>query len=105
MVFGGFIIASWGFSTLADDLSRVIVFPNPWILHKHRSQGITFDNLTDMATIMIFNISGEEIERFEKDDKDVRYIWKKPNLASGVYIYIITNPKGEKHIGKLGVIK
>jgi len=39
-----------------------------------------------------------------KKDWDVKNNEEKP-LASGVYIYVITNPAGERCTGKIGIIK
>ncbi|MEW6102542.1 MAG: FG-GAP-like repeat-containing protein [bacterium] len=98
-------------------LGDVIVFPNPYRLSKHRDYGISFGakkeeyrnrNLTDYATIRIFNIKGELVKRLEVYPEHYGvYVWKNPEneLASGVYIYIITNPQGQKCAGKLAIIK
>lgn len=46
------------------------------------------------------------IDKCEKDTESNTYTWKIPqNLASGVYIYLITNNQGQKAMGKIGVIK
>ncbi|MEW6680386.1 MAG: hypothetical protein AB1297_05130, partial [bacterium] len=92
----------------AINLKNVIIFPNPYRLSKHRSYGINFRHLTEYATIRIFNIKGELVKRIEVYPQDGGfYIWRNPEneLASGVYIYIITNPDGDKCAGKLGIIK
>ncbi len=88
-----------------DSLNNVLVFPNPCLVYKGQRR-ITFTNLTKEATIRIFNIKEEMIERLEENDGDGRYEWEIPkNLASGIYIYLITNDKGDKKIGKIGIIK
>ncbi len=89
----------------ALDLSNVIVYPNPYRLYKGE-RPITFANLTEEATIKIFNINGEEIARLYEEDSDGIYSWRLPkNLASGVYIYCIINGKGQKALGKIGIVK
>jgi len=85
---------------LADNLLDVLVCPNPCRLSKDTF--ITFQNLTPQSTIRIFNIAGEEIERLPENE----YKWTPPhNLASGVYIYLITNNQNQKATGKIGIIK
>lgn len=88
------------------DLIDVIVYPNPFILHKHRFFGITFKNLTDQATIKIFNINGEMIKEIEHT-QGTEEVWmiKANQIASGVYIYLITNDQNQKAVGKIGIVK
>ncbi len=120
---GGSIKCSGGFSpqTIAlaaaaasSSLGEVFVFPNPY---KPNSGGrfdagfITFKELTGRATIKVFNIAGELVATLEKTDIAVdKYEWGAVNdsgqkLASGVYIYLVTNPAGEKAKGKFAIIK
>ncbi|MBU1752430.1 T9SS type A sorting domain-containing protein [bacterium] len=83
-----------------NNLINVFVYPNPC---SHTS--VTFVNLTAQATIRIFNIAGEEVATFEENDGDGKYIWQNPQLASGIYIYLIMNNRDEKITGKIGIIK
>ncbi len=87
-----------------NNLIKVFVYPNPCRIYKGQTS-ITFANLTAQATIRIFNIAGEEVAIFEESDGDGKYIWQNPRLASGIYIYLITNDKNQKAIGKIGIIK
>ncbi|MEW6096310.1 MAG: cohesin domain-containing protein [bacterium] len=100
----------------AEHLGEVIVYPNPYKAWKH--DHITFGHprevdkrLTAYATIKIFNIAGELVRTLEVVPSDNgEKIWNVDNdsgekVASGIYIYLITNPKGEKCIGKIGIIK
>jgi hypothetical protein len=81
----------------------VFVYPNPFLLHKHRGYGITFSSWPN-SLIRVFQISGEEVVRFYEEDGDGIYTWKHPNLASGVYIYLITKDS-KKKTGKIGVVR
>lgn len=98
----------------AADLNNVFVYPNPY---KPGSGGeydavyLTFKNLTADATIRVFNIAGELVATFEKEDETADYHeWAAVNdagekLASGVYIYFITNTGNEEAKGKFSIIK
>jgi len=99
----------------ASNLDNVIVYPNPFKPTDGESktgtwgQGIFFGNLTKGAEIKIFTISGDFVDSFEKTDSySGRYQWEVgDNLASGIYIYLITNPddKTDKASGKFAIIK
>lgn len=95
------------FTSVVGDLSNVIVYPNPFKPHLGHTE-IYFKGLTAKTTIKIYNIAGELVRKIENVDGETR--WDARNnsgnkVASGVYIYIITNDKGNKKIGKLAVIK
>jgi len=112
-----------GFTTQAEtlanppaaDLKEAFVYPNPY---KPNSRGsrfyadrITFKKLPVECAIKIFTISGELAATLEKTNSAVDYYeWSATNdsgekLASGVYVYFITTPKGEKAKGKFSIVK
>ncbi len=113
---GGFISQAAVISRIlpAMDLTKAHVYPNPY---KPGSGGkfdadyITFKKLTSRATIRVFNITGELCATINKNDTTVdNYKWNTTNdagkkLASGVYIYYITNPAGKTAKGKFAIIK
>ncbi len=113
---GGFISQAAVISRIlpAMDLTKTHVYPNPY---KPGSGGkfdadyITFKKLTSRATIRVFNITGELCATIDKNDTTVdNYTWNATNdagekLASGVYIYYITNPAGKTAKGKFAIIK
>ncbi|MBI4777813.1 DUF11 domain-containing protein [Candidatus Desantisbacteria bacterium] len=93
--------------TWKQTLNEVIVYPNPCIIDKHGYQ-IRFTNLTQNATIKIFNIAGELVKEIHSNTP--LEIWKVDNddgerVASGIYIYLITDTANNKKVGKLAVIK
>jgi hypothetical protein len=96
------------FHAPANDLGNVRVYPNPFKPSLGHSW-ITFDNLTLGSNIKIYEISGDLV--WEKDDINTgEERWYAVNksenkLGSGIYIYVITNTKGEKTIGKIGIIR
>ncbi len=103
------------FSTAASHLEKVIVYPNPYVEGEHAR--ITFGHpyeqgmqLTTNATIKVYNIAGELVATLEETNGDGILEWDATNddherLASGVYIYMVTNPQNERYIGKLAIIR
>ena len=95
----------------SENLSELIVYPNPYKPNSGLGHtNIIFDNLTENAKIRVFNIAGELVRTMTEDDTDGRYEWNATNdgnerLASGVYIYLITDNSGHKKTGKLAVIR
>lgn len=95
--------------TVAQDLADVKVYPNPYKPSKTHHDFIIFENLTDDVKIRVFNIAGELVCEEELDYGGI-YKWDGTNndgdkLASGIYIYIITNDEGDMAKGKLSIIK
>ena len=101
------------FGTLvaASDLSNVIVYPNPYKPSEAIRGTLKFDKLTAQATIKIYTISGELVTTLEETDMDGRYEWDGKNSAnedvvSGIYIYRVTNNKGDKPAGgKIAIVR
>ncbi len=93
------------------DLGAVKVYPNPYKPNSGLGHSkIIFDNLTENAKIKMFNIAGELVTTIEEEDTDGREEWEATNdnnekLASGIYIYVISNDKGNKKTGKIAIIK
>ena len=94
--------------SFAKDLKMVKVYPNP--CRNPSSTGVTFDNLTsDSLKIRIYNIAGELVKE-SSVYKEASWVWYGRNnsnnkVASGIYIYLVTNEKGEKKTGKIGLIR
>lgn len=94
---------------LKDDLSSVIVYPNPVRVSKGHTK-VTFDNLTNNAMVKIVKISGEVIREINATDTNGKVIWDLTNdsqqpVASAVYLYLITNENNQKTKGKLVIIR
>ena len=90
-----------------DNLDEIKVYPNPLRVDRGGTQ-IDFSNLTLNATVKIFNLNGELIKKINSND--ISAIWDTRNsdggpVASGTYIYVITNPQGEKKTGKVAIIR
>ncbi|MEW6040228.1 MAG: T9SS type A sorting domain-containing protein [Elusimicrobiota bacterium] len=96
------------------DLSGVKVYPNPYKPGTggafDRTGGIVFDNVTENITIKIFNIAAELVFEELVINTGGQFEWKTNNnsgqpVASGVYIYYITNEKSQKKTGKFMIIR
>jgi len=99
----------------AEDVKKVNVFPNPYYgvnpeeINKYQ-RFVTFNHLPDVATIRIFNIAGENIRTFEKNNDSQFQRWDLANenglpVGSGLYIaYIDMGELGTK-ILKFSVIQ
>ena len=89
------------------DLSRVKAYPNPYRGDKHSQ--VIFDNLTADVKIKIYTLGGELVREIKEQEGDKAY-WDMKNkqgekMSSGIYIYYITNPKGEEKKGKVAIIR
>ena len=90
------------------NLESLIVYPNPFRPGVGHTK-ITFAGLTLKATIRIFTLAGELVK---KQDVSGQYSWDwdvkntdGDELARGIYIWVVTNPAGEKRTGKIAIIK
>ncbi|MBI4056003.1 MAG: right-handed parallel beta-helix repeat-containing protein [Elusimicrobia bacterium] len=103
------------FSTFAligaqdTSLQDSYAFPVPYVPSQQTTRVITFKNLSSKATIRIYTVSGSLVNTIEETDGDGQTTWdvknaSGENVASGVYLYLITNDK-EKTKGKLIVVR
>ncbi|MDI6781125.1 MAG: Ig-like domain-containing protein [bacterium] len=98
-------------STPASDLTKAYCYPNPYISSEH-TQGITFAELTAEARIRIFDIAGEMVyDSGMVNTNGGKFNWTAVNqsnttpVASGIYLYLITNNHEQRKTGKLGIIR
>ncbi len=104
---GQFQTASASITLVTADLSNINVAPNPWRSDKHTGKPITFTQLTANTTIKIFTTSGHKVRQLSGGPS---VTWDLTNesgdkVGSGIYIYLLTDPQGNKVKGKLAVIK
>ena len=97
------------FAVLQSDLNTAHVYPNPFKPSLGHTS-ITFANLTSHTKIKIFSVSGELVYEEDKDTPTGELSWNVLNasqerIASGVYIYMITNNAGQTKKGKLAIIR
>ena len=97
----------------SQNLCGVTVYPNPYRPGSgsayDRSAGVVFANLSAGSKIRIYSMAGELVYEMEETGGTGYCEWRAVNsdgrrVASGVYLYNITNPSGEKKTGKIAVI-
>jgi len=98
-----------GPAATTPDLNGASVFPNPFKPYQGHTH-LTFDGLTAYARIEIFTIAGERVCTLDETDGDGVTSWDVTNsqgrrLASGIYIYRITDNQGHEKISKFAVIR
>jgi hypothetical protein len=92
----------------SSDLDHVRAFPNPWAGDRHHGAPITFDSLTSGATIKLFTMSSRWVRSLTAEGG--KATWDMTNdtgepVASGYYLFLITDPEGRKTQGKVAIIK
>jgi len=69
---------------------------------------ITFDGFAVGTTIKIFTVSAHEVKELQTDGPKITWDLSDDSgdkVASGIYLYVITDSRGDKVRGKIGVIK
>ncbi|MBN2407506.1 MAG: hypothetical protein JXJ19_07395, partial [Elusimicrobia bacterium] len=96
----------------AEDLDSVIVYPNPFKPNDGLGhESIIFDGLTDNVKVRIFTVAGRLAREWEGDTAPwYQWEWDGKNdsgddVASGLYIYVVTADGKEKARGKIVVIR
>ena len=93
--------------TFTEDLSQVKAYPNPY--KGNSFSGIIFNFLTEGSKIKIYTLSGQLVKEIDVGAEG-RVFWDVKNedgkeIASGIYIYVIVDEKGNKKSGKIAIIK
>jgi hypothetical protein len=121
-----FAVGHFSFFTLAapvaaaTTLGGFTVYPNPWVPGDGNATtgveytgavntGITFENLPQGTSLEIFTPLGELVARWTIDASggtqwNVRNT-RSERVASGIYIYIVKTPQGERKVGKIAVVR
>lgn len=87
-------------------LEKTYCYPNPT-----KGDEIVFDKLTNNVKVKIYNLAGELVYEEEWRDTNGSHKWECVNshgkkLASGIYIYLLTDPDSNStKKGKLGIIR
>lgn len=95
----------------ATDLNNVIVYPNPYKPSTSAARVVTFDNVTAGALrLKIYKLTGEIVYDAQHDGATGKVQWPVVDngnnpVASGLYLYVISDPSGHKVKGKIAVIK
>ena len=97
------------------DLNEVRVVPNPYLVgaaweELQNTHQIRFMYLPPVCTINIYTLNGERVNTIEHDDFTGDELFNLVNesnqaLAFGVYVYVVTTPQGDKHMGKFAIIR
>jgi flagellar hook assembly protein FlgD len=86
----------------------IYVFPNPFKPGTAAGHELKFDNCPANSEIRIYTISGELIRKYT--GVSGRQTWDGKNMnasdaVSGVYLYVVVKPDGQKVIGKVFVVR
>jgi photosystem II stability/assembly factor-like uncharacterized protein len=91
-----------------SSLEAVKVYPNPYKSGKHQGR-VYFDNLPANSKITFYNIAGERVWEGGNGAEPLWALELHPRAgtlrSSGVFLYLIEAPSGEKKIGKLAIIR
>ena len=97
-------------------MQDVFVVPNPFKIEsgfggeQGYEDAIGFYGLPEKCTIRIFSYAGQLVQMIEHNDPVYTTEWfqvtrNSQEIASGVYLYVITTPDGDKKSGKFIIIK
>ena len=92
--------------TVAFTLADVYVYPNPVLLVP--SAEVVFGGLKGNETIRLYTMTGEFITSTRLQGA-VQWQWNARNaagkaVAPGIYLYLLSNPAGDKRVGKIAAI-
>jgi hypothetical protein len=96
-------------------LDQVYAVPNPFV-SKSGFEGIGMEDavgfygLPEKCTIKIFSYAGQLVETIHHDADRFSTAWfqitrNRQDIASGVYVYVVETPDGDRTTGKLIVVK
>ena len=94
--------------TAANGLSAVRVYPSPWKSTEHADKDIIFDGLPPNSTVKIFTVTGQHVITLQATTSQANWKLKNDhgeNVASGIYLYLITDDQVGKLRGKIAVIR
>jgi len=101
--------AEASFFLTAADLSSVRVYPDPWRSDQDSAYPIKFDRMAPGSTVKIFTVSGHWVQTLTADGSGVA-TWDRKNsggelVQSGLYLFLVTDPQGNKVHGKFAIIR
>lgn len=99
-----------------EKMQEVFVAPNPFNIESGfggkvgSEDKIGFYGLPERCTIRIYSYAGQLIQTIEHDEPVYTTAWfqvtrNEQEIASGIYIYVITTPDGDKKSGKFIIVK
>ena len=97
------------------DLKKIRVVPDPYIVSNiwetnQFGKKLMFNHLPNVCTISIFTVAGDRVANINHNDNHGYEFWNMRTyndqyIAYGLYIYVVSLPDGQKHVGKFLVIK
>ncbi|MDH3252061.1 MAG: hypothetical protein OEM41_04665, partial [Ignavibacteria bacterium] len=103
------------YNAAAVDLSEVRVVPNPYIVTSRfettqNVRQVRFMYLPPECTITVYTVSGTLVRTLRHNSTTGSLSWNlltdwNQALAFGIYVYVVEDPAGNRHIGKLALIK
>ncbi|UCD64714.1 MAG: hypothetical protein JSW34_04570 [Candidatus Zixiibacteriota bacterium] len=99
---GGFSMVSSATGRPASDVNEVLAFPNPFVIQSEADR-LTF-NYDAPGTLRIFSAAGELILEGPVDDWDGKNS-RGNEVASGVYIFVVTDSDGKVGKGKILLVR
>lgn len=90
-----------------SDNNATRVFPNPWRSDRH-SGPVTFDQMAANSTVKVFTLSGHLVRTLLAPTGLVTWDLENDSgdrVASGLYLYLITNDQTPKVRGKFAIIR
>jgi hypothetical protein len=105
----GLAMAAGSIKIARADFGNVNVFPNPYKTSLGHTQ-IQFNNLPASTRIQIYDINGNLVREQHLSPAATSFTWdlkndSGENIASGVYLYVLTDENNNKRKGKLAVIR
>jgi hypothetical protein len=99
-----------------QDLEQIRVVPNPYMVTaawelSPTQKRLAFTNLPPTCTIEIFTVTGELVERIDRQDASEGWEWwdllnsSNRMVSYGLYVYVVTAPGDARSIGKFAVIR
>ncbi len=94
-------------STVVSPIEGIRVYPNPWRAEIHANSTINFDHLPFSSSVQIFTLSGHLVRTLSAASGAAN--WDRTNdsgdsVASGIYLYLVTDPQGGQSKGKLAIL-
>ncbi len=102
--------------TEEDDLDKIKVVPNPYIVSAEweldpNYKQLAFTNLPTVCDIHIYTLSGEKVITLHHEHETEGWEWwnllsfNQQEVAYGCYLYVVETPGGKKKIGKFVVLR
>jgi hypothetical protein len=98
-----------------DKMGKVYVVPNPFSVSSGfegfgQEGAVGFYGLPTKCTIRIYSYAGQLVETIEHDEPVFSTAWfqvtrNRQDIASGIYLYVVTTPEGDQTTGKFVIAK